>query len=160
MQRALAVWRWRPNLSSSYIVHHSLTLKMGKGGNASSVCDGESKTRSSAPSLLLPGLHHPPPLLEKMPPSLSSFFVFIHLFRLLHLSPDPQRLCLKFLPSYSPLISWFYSQIYSPTFPLLLNHFPNFLFFFPFFSHIAPLASLFSPLKATFLSLITPLILV
>lgn len=77
----------------------------GEGGNASSVCDGESKTRSSASLLLLPGLHHPPPLLEKMPPPLSSFSVFIHLFRLLHLSPDLQRLCLKFLPSYSPLIS-------------------------------------------------------
>ena len=32
MQRALAVWQWRPNLSPSYIVHHSLTLKMGKEG--------------------------------------------------------------------------------------------------------------------------------
>ena len=94
-------------------------------------------------------------------PSLSSFFVFIHLFRLFHLSPDPQRLCLKFLPPYSPLISWFYSRIYSPTFPLLLNHFPNSELTCSLLSPYSSSGlSPFSLLKATFLSLITSPILV
>lgn len=55
---------------------------------------------------------------------------------------DPQRPCLKFLPSHSYLMSWFDSQISSPIFFFSgTKHFPSSLVTFPW---VVPLASLYN----------------